>query len=175
MKILVTGAAGFIGSHYVRTMLTGGYAGYEDASVTVLDKLTYAGNLANLQPVAGKFTFIRGDITDVTAVKEAVAMARPDVVVKSAAWTAVDDAEAHEDEALAVNGHGVANLATACVNVGAALVQVSTDYVFDGSATLPYPEDAVPAPLTAYGRTKLATRHRPHYTTAQCREQIDEH
>jgi dTDP-D-glucose 4,6-dehydratase len=47
MKILVTGAAGFIGSHYVRTMLTGGYAGYEDASVTVLDKLTYAGNLAN--------------------------------------------------------------------------------------------------------------------------------
>jgi dTDP-glucose 4,6-dehydratase len=46
MKILVTGAAGFIGSHYVRTMLTGGYPGYEDASVTVLDKLTYAGNLA---------------------------------------------------------------------------------------------------------------------------------
>ena len=55
MKILVTGGAGFIGSHYVRTMLTGGYAGYEEAAVTVLDKLTYAGNLANLEPVAGKF------------------------------------------------------------------------------------------------------------------------
>ena len=53
MRILVTGGAGFIGSHYVRTLLTGGYPGYEHAEVTVLDKLTYAGNLANLDPVAG--------------------------------------------------------------------------------------------------------------------------
>ena len=53
MRILVTGGAGFIGSHYVRTLLSGGYPGYEDAEVTVLDKLTYAGNLANLDPVAG--------------------------------------------------------------------------------------------------------------------------
>src|ERR1700722_13136378 len=96
------------------------------------------------------------DITDGTAAKEAMAMARADVVVNCAAWTAVDDAEAHEDEALAVNGHAVANLATACVAVGAALVHVSTDYVFDGTATSPYQEDAVPAPRTAYGRTKLA-------------------
>ena len=51
MRILVTGGAGFIGSHYVRTMLSGGYPGYEQAVVTVLDKLTYAGNLANLDPV----------------------------------------------------------------------------------------------------------------------------
>jgi dTDP-D-glucose 4,6-dehydratase len=48
VRILVTGGAGFIGSHYVRTMLSGGYPGYEDAAVTVLDSLTYAGNLANL-------------------------------------------------------------------------------------------------------------------------------
>jgi dTDP-4-dehydrorhamnose reductase len=96
------------------------------------------------------------DITDAAAVKEVVASARPDVVVNCAAWTAVDDAEAHEDEALAVNGQGVANLATACADVGAALVHVSTDYVFDGTATSPYCEDAVPDPRTAYGRTKLA-------------------
>ena len=51
MRILVTGGAGFIGSHYVRTVLSGGYPGYEDAAVTVLDQLTYAGNLANLAPV----------------------------------------------------------------------------------------------------------------------------
>ena len=52
MRILVTGGAGFIGSHYVRTMLSGGYPGYEDAAVTVLDNLTYAGNLANLAQVS---------------------------------------------------------------------------------------------------------------------------
>ena len=96
------------------------------------------------------------DITDGTAVKQAIAIARPDVVVNCAAWTAVDDAESHEDEALAVNGHAVANLATACADADAALVHVSTDYVFDGIATSPYPEDAAPAPRTAYGRTKLA-------------------
>ena len=54
MRILVTGGAGFIGSHYVRTMLSGGYPGYEDAAVTVLDNLTYAGNLANLAQVSAE-------------------------------------------------------------------------------------------------------------------------
>ena len=64
MRILVTGGAGFIGSHYVRTMLTGGYPGFEDAEVTVFDKLTYAGNLANLAPVADnpRYRFVQGDI-----------------------------------------------------------------------------------------------------------------
>ncbi len=63
MRILVTGGAGFIGSHYVRTLLAGGYPGYEDARVTVLDSLTYAGNLANLAPVSvsPRLEFVRGD------------------------------------------------------------------------------------------------------------------
>jgi dTDP-4-dehydrorhamnose reductase len=117
-------------------------------------------DLASLLSAAGEPVTALGraglDITDPAAVKEAVAMARPDVVVNCAAWTAVDDAEAHEEAALAVNGHAVANLATACAGAGAALVHVSTDYVFDGIATSPYAEDAVPAPRTAYGRTKLA-------------------
>jgi dTDP-glucose 4,6-dehydratase len=62
MKILVPGGAGFIGSHYVRSLLSGAYPGYENAQVTVLDKLTYAGNLANLAPVEGnpRFTFVAG-------------------------------------------------------------------------------------------------------------------
>ena len=62
----MTGGAGFIGSHYVRTLLSGGYPGYEDAQVTVYDKLTYAGNLANLDPVRGqpRYTFVQGDICD---------------------------------------------------------------------------------------------------------------
>jgi dTDP-4-dehydrorhamnose reductase len=96
------------------------------------------------------------DITSATAVSSAVETLKPDVVVNCAAWTAVDDAEAHEDAALAVNGHGAGHLAAACRDLGATLVQLSTDYVFDGTAREPYPEDAEPAPRTAYGRTKLA-------------------
>jgi dTDP-4-dehydrorhamnose reductase len=96
------------------------------------------------------------DITDAAAITAAVEAAKPDVVVNCAAWTAVDDAQEHEEEALAVNGHAVASLAAACASAGAVLVQVSTDYVFDGLATSPSPEDGATAPRTAYGRTKLA-------------------
>lgn len=79
-----------------------------------------------------------------------------DVVVNCAAWTAVDDAETHEADAFAVNAVGAANIARAAAAADARLVQVSTDYVFDGEATSPYAEDAAPAPRSAYGRTKLA-------------------
>jgi dTDP-4-dehydrorhamnose reductase len=96
------------------------------------------------------------DIRDPAAVGAAVQAAKPDVIVNCAAWTAVDEAEEREEEALAVNGHAVASLAAASASAGAILIHVSTDYVFDGLATAPYAEDAVPAPRTAYGRTKLA-------------------
>jgi len=99
------------------------------------------------------------DVTDGAAVADAIASARPDVVVNCAAWTAVDDAEASEEQALAVNAGGAAVLAAACAGSGGSgtrLVQVSTDYVFAGDAGRPYAEDDVPAPRTAYGRTKLA-------------------
>ncbi len=99
------------------------------------------------------------DVTDGAAVADAIAAARPDVVVNCAAWTAVDDAEASEEQALAVNAGGAAVLAAACAGSGGSgtrLVQVSTDYVFAGDAGRPYAEDDVPAPRTAYGRTKLA-------------------
>jgi dTDP-4-dehydrorhamnose reductase len=78
------------------------------------------------------------------------------VVVNCAAWTGVDDAEAHEQQALAINGGGAANLAAACQASRARLVQVSTDYVFAGTAQRPYAEEDIPAPRSAYGRTKLA-------------------
>ena len=96
------------------------------------------------------------DVTDASAVSDAIDRCRPDVVVNCAAWTAVDDAEASEEQALAVNAGGPANLAAACADMGARLVQVSTDYVFAGDAGRPYAEDDAPAPRTAYGRTKLA-------------------
>jgi dTDP-4-dehydrorhamnose reductase len=100
------------------------------------------------------------DVTDEVAVAAVLADCRPDVVVNCAAWTAVDDAEAHEDEALAVNGTGAAHVAAAIAAGSAApgcrLVHLSTDYVFAGDVTAPYAEHAVPGPRTAYGRTKLA-------------------
>jgi dTDP-4-dehydrorhamnose reductase len=96
------------------------------------------------------------DVTDAAAVTDAVARCRPDVVVNCAAWTAVDDAEASEEQALAVNSGGAANLAAACAGLGTRMIQVSTDYVFAGNAGRPYAEGDVPAPSTAYGRTKLA-------------------
>jgi dTDP-4-dehydrorhamnose reductase len=96
------------------------------------------------------------DITDRQAVLGVVRAAQPDVVVNCAAFTAVDLAEAREAEARAVNGDGAAYVAEACAVAGARMIQLSTDYVFDGTARAPYAETATPAPATAYGRTKLA-------------------
>lgn len=96
------------------------------------------------------------DLTDAAAVSAALEEHRPDVVVNCAAWTAVDDAETREDEALAINGDGPRHLAEASARTGAVLLHVSTDYVFAGDATAPYAEDAPTAPRSAYGRTKLA-------------------
>jgi len=128
---LVTGAAGMLGRDLTALLSAHG------ADVTGLSR----GDL---------------DITDAAAVRAALDAGEPDVVVNCAAWTAVDDAESAEEAALAVNGHGAAHLADACREIGAALVQVSTDYVFDGTASAPYQEAHPPAPRTAYGRTKLA-------------------
>lgn len=96
------------------------------------------------------------DITDAAAVHATLRRYKPAVVVNCAAWTAVDDAETHEDAALAVNGHAVAALAAACADHGIPLVQMSTDYVFDGASRQPYREEDPPSPRTAYGRSKLA-------------------
>jgi dTDP-4-dehydrorhamnose reductase len=96
------------------------------------------------------------DITDEAAVRAAVGRPGADVVVNCAAWTAVDDAESRESEALLVNGAGAGSVATACAAAGARLVHLSTDYVFAGDTAAPYAETDRPAPRTAYGRTKLA-------------------
>ncbi|HWN00760.1 MAG TPA: dTDP-4-dehydrorhamnose reductase [Streptosporangiaceae bacterium] len=128
---LVTGAGGMLGTDMVAVLTSRG------------------------EPVTG-MNRAGLDVTDAAAVSDAIARCRPDVVVNCAAWTAVDDAEASEEKALAVNAGGAANLAAGCAASGARLVQVSTDYVFAGDAGRPYAEDDVPAPRTAYGRTKLA-------------------
>lgn len=92
------------------------------------------------------------DVTDLSAVRDAVT--NHDVVINASAYTKVDDAESHEADAFAVNATGAQNLAIAASECGAKLVQVSTDYVFDGSATAPYDESTPLNPISAYGRTK---------------------
>lgn len=96
----------------------------------------------------------RLDVTDAEAVDAAVRGV--DVVINASAYTAVDAAESDEDAAFAINATGAENLARAASTEGARMVQVSTDYVFHGDATTPYPEDAPLEPLGAYGRTKAA-------------------
>lgn len=94
------------------------------------------------------------DITDPSAVD--VAVSGVDVVVNAAAYTAVDDAESHQDLAFSINAEGPRHLAEAAKKHGATLIHVSTDYVFDGAATTPYTEDTPLAPISAYGRSKAA-------------------
>lgn len=100
------------------------------------------------------------DIRSADAVWELFGRLQPRSVVNCAAYTAVDACETDEDTAMAVNGIAVGHLAAACNTVGATLVQISTDYVFDGKAGQPYTESDQVAPTTAYGRTKLEGERR---------------
>ncbi|MEO3778496.1 dTDP-4-dehydrorhamnose reductase [Micromonospora sp. B11E3] len=95
------------------------------------------------------------DIRDRVAVAAAVSAVAPDVVVNCAAVTSIERCEADQELAMAVNAAGVRNLAEICAGTGSRLVHISTDYVFGGRASLPYPEDAPPDPGNAYGRTKV--------------------
>jgi dTDP-4-dehydrorhamnose reductase len=94
-------------------------------------------------------------LEDRGAVLAGLKAARPDVVINAAAYTAVDRAEAEEGQALAVNGEGAGHVAEAAARIGAPLLQLSTDYVFDGTLDRPYREDDPPRPASAYGRSKL--------------------
>ncbi len=96
------------------------------------------------------------DVTNAEAVAARIERDRPDVVVNCAAWTDVDGAESSEERAMAVNGSGAGNVAAAAAQVGAKVLYVSTDYVFDGHKDSPYVEVDEPGPRSAYGRTKLA-------------------
>ncbi|GGE03474.1 NAD(P)-dependent oxidoreductase [Polymorphobacter glacialis] len=95
------------------------------------------------------------DITDPDTVERIVAEHRPTIVINAAAYTAVDKAETDAATAQRVNVNAVGLLASAARHAGAAFVQVSTDFIFDGTASSPYPPTAAPNPLGVYGRTKL--------------------
>ena len=99
------------------------------------------------------------DVTDPRAVNEAIESARPAAVVNCAAYTDVDGAEGETEIAMRVNAGGARNVSAAAAGVGAAVLYPSTDYVFDGRRTEPYLESDEPAPLGAYGASKLAGEH----------------
>jgi dTDP-4-dehydrorhamnose reductase len=126
---LVTGAGGMLGRDLVAVLVSRGFP------VTALTR-------ADL------------DVCDPDAVRDAVA--GHDVVVNTAAWTDVDGAETAYEQALAVNGTAPGIVAAACVGARARMIHLSTDYVFPGDASAPYPEDAPTDPVNAYGRSKLA-------------------
>jgi len=155
MRILVTGGAGFVGSCYVRTLLAGGYPGYGHAQVTVLDKLTYAGNLANLEPVADspRFSFVRGDICDAALLASVVP--GHDVVVNFAAESHVDRSITGAASFVTTNVAGVQVLLQACLDAGIGrVVQVSTDEVYGSVASGSWAEDARLEPSSPYSAAK---------------------
>ena len=126
--------------------------------------------------LAPEDTSVRGvsheqlDIADAAAVDSVLREIRPDVLINAAGFTRVDDAETEREAAERVNATGPAVLAAACRSVGAWLVQVSTDYVFDGEQTRPYAPGARTNPLSVYGNTKLkgelaVTRELPSQST----------
>lgn len=130
-KILVTGAGGMTGSEVCKQAAAAGWT---------VRPLSHAG----------------ADITDTRALSEETQAFRPDVVVNCAAYTAVDRAESEPDIAMAVNGDGARNAARAAASVGALVLHISTDYVFNGAGRTPYAPDSKPDPLGVYGKTKLA-------------------
>ena len=99
------------------------------------------------------------DIRDHARVAQFLGEARPEVIINTAAFVNVEQCEIAPEEAFAVNARAARNLALEAERIGAHLVHISTDYVFDGSSRIPYPESAATAPLNVYGRSKLEGEH----------------
>jgi len=157
MKILVTGGAGFIGSHFVRSTLDGGYPPLVTADVVVLDKLTYAGNLANLEPVRDnpRLRVVEGDILDAELVDSLID--EVDAVVHFAAESHVDRSILGASAFVLTNVVGTQRLLEAAVRRGIdRFVHVSTDEVYGSINEGSWPEDHVLEPNSPYAASKAA-------------------
>lgn len=151
MKVFVTGAAGQLGHDVLNELAARGHEGIGSDI-----KEAYSGVCDGT--AAEKMPYIPLDITDADAVRRVLENVRPDVVVHCAAWTAVDLAEEEEKQETvrAVNAEGTRNIAVLCRELGAKMVYISTDYVFNGEGQEPWQPDCKDySPLNVYGRTKL--------------------
>src|SRR3954467_12078626 len=158
MKILVTGGAGFIGSHYVRTLLTGAWGLAEPESVVVLDKLTYAGNLANLDPVREdpRLRFVEGDILDPKLVEDLIGEA--DLVVHFAAESHVDRSILGAADFVMTNVVGTQTLLDSALRKGVQkFVHVSTDEVYGSIAEGSWDEQQPLEPNSPYSASKASS------------------
>jgi dTDP-glucose 4,6-dehydratase len=155
VRVLVTGGAGFVGSHYVRSALSGDYPGLADAEVVVLDKLTYAGHRANLAPVAGsrRLRFVEGDVADAGLVDALTAEA--DEVVHFAAESHVDRSIRGAADFVTTNVVGTQNLLEAARrNDVAGFVHVSTDEVYGSIDSGSWAEERPLDPSSPYSASK---------------------
>ncbi|MEV7618183.1 dTDP-glucose 4,6-dehydratase [Streptomyces sp. NPDC089799] len=156
MELLVTGGAGFIGSHFVRTLLDGGYEGHEQTRVTVLDKLTYAGNRANLPASHPRLEFVHGDICDGGLVRDL--LPGHDAVVHFAAESHVDRSVDSAAEFVATNVGGTQTLLDACLATGVErVVHVSTDEVYGSITEGAWTEEWPLQPNSPYAASKAAS------------------
>lgn len=143
MKVLVTGSKGQLG----RALLASVPDGWEAVGVDIEEM----------------------DLTDADAIRATVAEVCPDVLISAGAYTAVDKAESEPELAQAINGDAVGVMAGALAEIGGQLVQVSTDFIFDGSSSTPYLADSTPAPLSVYGATKLSGEQQAGEDAIICR------
>jgi dTDP-glucose 4,6-dehydratase len=155
MRILVTGGAGFIGSHYVRTLLAGGYPGHETDRVTVLDSLTYAGNRSSIPADHPRLEFVQGDICDLPLLLDL--LPGHDAVVHFAAESHVDRSIESAADFFHTNVIGTQTVLEAAWRTGVGrVVHVSTDEVYGTIETGSWNEECPLLPNSPYSASKAA-------------------
>ncbi len=158
MRLLITGAAGFIDSNFTRRLLTGTYPGLEGARVTVLDKLTYAGVLANLDPIANdeRYSFVEGDICDADLLAQVVP--GHDAIVHFAAESHVDRSISEPSAFVLTNVLGTQKLLQAAVECGVErFLHVSTDEVYGSIDEGSWTEESPLEPNSPYAASKASS------------------